>query len=135
MFKFFKILVLLHLMNDDTIKKNKDREVFGKNLRNDSIFQFFLFVLLCSFIKGFIHRLEPECDENKHFIQYTKYNYLMKLKGVLPRNVLDKKWPPAPQLLQKVGEAPRQGVSSFNIAIMIRFKESCQLCSKIFNTN
>lgn len=38
MFKFFKILVLLYLMNDDIIKKNKDREVFGKNFRNDLIF-------------------------------------------------------------------------------------------------
>jgi hypothetical protein len=59
-------------------------------------------LLKCSFIKGFIHRLEPECDENKHFIQYTKYNYLMKLKNALPKNVLNKTWPSAPQLLQKV---------------------------------
>ena len=55
-----------------------------------------------SFIKGFIHRLEPECNDNKHFIQYTKYNYLIKLREQLPRNVLDKKWPSAPQLLKKV---------------------------------
>ncbi|XP_078337010.1 unconventional myosin-Ic-like isoform X3 [Crassostrea virginica] len=56
------------------------------------------------FIKGFIHRLEPECNDNKHFIQYTKYNYLIKLREQLPRNVLDKKWPSAPQLLKKTSQ-------------------------------
>ncbi|XP_061162606.1 unconventional myosin-Ic-like [Saccostrea echinata] len=62
---------------------------------------------LRGFIKGFIHRLEPECDENKHFIQYTKYNYLTKLKDQLPKNVLDKNWPPAPQLLQETSQLLR----------------------------
>lgn len=68
MFKFFKILVLLYLMNDDIIKRIRIERFLVKILEMIKYFSFFFFVLLCSFIKGFIYRLELECDENKYFI-------------------------------------------------------------------
>ena len=47
-------------------------------------------------------RKQPECEENRHFIKYTKINYLERLRRTLPRNVLDKKWLPPPELLHQV---------------------------------
>ena len=53
------------------------------------------------FINGFMHRMDEECDENREFIQFTKYNYLSKLRHNLPKTVLSKSWPSAPALLQE----------------------------------
>ncbi|XP_050411443.1 unconventional myosin-Ic isoform X2 [Patella vulgata] len=53
------------------------------------------------FIIGFMNRKKPACDENQHFIKYTKWNFLEKLKNELPKNVLNKKWPKAPELLEE----------------------------------
>lgn len=55
------------------------------------------------FIKGFKYRNEPECDENRDFVKFTKMNYLQRLAQCAPRTVLDKSWLPAPKLLQEVG--------------------------------
>jgi len=48
-------------------------------------------------------RNEPECEDNKGFIHFTRYNYLLRLKEELPKTVLDKSWPPAARLVQEVG--------------------------------
>lgn len=56
--------------------------------------------IIRKFIKGFIHRKKPACEDNRDFIQYTKYNYLLNLKNKLPKHVLDKSWPNCPELLQ-----------------------------------
>ena len=50
-----------------------------------------------------MHRMDEECDENREFIQFTKYNYLSKLRHNLPKTVLAKSWPSTPALLQEVG--------------------------------
>ncbi|XP_041348881.1 unconventional myosin-Ic-like [Gigantopelta aegis] len=60
------------------------------------------------FIKGFMCRKKPECEENRQFIKYTKMNYLERLRKSLPRNVLDKKWLPPPELLQETSKLLRQ---------------------------
>ncbi|XP_052824673.1 unconventional myosin-Ic isoform X1 [Octopus bimaculoides] len=57
--------------------------------------------IIRKFIKGFMYRKKPVCKENQEFVQYTKYNYLQRLKTKLPKSVLDKSWPPCPELLQK----------------------------------
>ena len=54
------------------------------------------------FVKGFKYRNEPECEENKDFIQYTKINFFERLKKSSPRTVLDKSWVKAPKLLEEV---------------------------------
>ena len=54
------------------------------------------------FIKGFILRKSPPCEENQIFIGHMRYNYLMRLKANLPKTVLDKSWPRPPELLQTV---------------------------------
>lgn len=48
-------------------------------------------------------RNEPECEENKGFIHFTRYNFLIRLKDNLPKSVLDKSWPEAPRLVKEVG--------------------------------
>lgn len=47
-------------------------------------------------------RNEPECEENKGFIHFTRYNYLTRLRDNLPETVLDKGWPEAPRLVKEV---------------------------------
>ncbi|XP_053376054.1 unconventional myosin-Ic-like isoform X2 [Mercenaria mercenaria] len=56
------------------------------------------------FVKGFQYRNEPECDENRDFVKFTKMNYLKRLAQCAPKSVLDKSWLPAPKLLQKTSE-------------------------------
>lgn len=56
------------------------------------------------FIKGFLFRNDPECDENREFISYTKINFLERLKKYCPRTVLDKSWVKAPKLLEETSE-------------------------------
>jgi len=53
-------------------------------------------------VKGFRYRNEPECDENREFVKFTKMNYLDRLAKSAPRNVLQKYWEPAPKLLNEV---------------------------------
>lgn len=62
--------------------------------------------VLCirKFIKGFMYRNEPECDENREFIKYTKINFLERLARDAPRSVLDKSWIVAPKLLKETSE-------------------------------
>lgn len=47
-------------------------------------------------------RNEPECEENKGFIHFTRYNYLIRLRDNLPVTVLDKSWINAPRLVKEV---------------------------------
>ncbi|XP_022253422.1 unconventional myosin-Ic-like, partial [Limulus polyphemus] len=56
------------------------------------------------FIKGFITRNEPENEENKHFVQCVKAEYLRRLAQNLPKSVLDKSWAPAPVSCRKASE-------------------------------
>ena len=62
--------------------------------------------LICEYfyryIKGFMLRNEPECEENKGFIHFTRYNYLIRLRDNLPKTVLDKSWIDAPKLVKEV---------------------------------
>ncbi|ESP00948.1 hypothetical protein LOTGIDRAFT_238422 [Lottia gigantea] len=60
------------------------------------------------FIKGFMYRKQPACDENREFIKYTKWNFLTSLKNELPKTVLDKRWPKAPELLEQTSEHLRK---------------------------
>ena len=61
-----------------------------------------IFACYFRFVKGFKYRNEVECDENMDFIQYTKINFLERLKKSCPRTVLDKSWVKAPRLLEEV---------------------------------
>ncbi len=47
-------------------------------------------------------RRQPECDENRIFIQNMRYNFLTRCRDQLPKTVLDKSWPKAPELLADV---------------------------------
>ncbi|XP_076338639.1 unconventional myosin-Ic-like isoform X2 [Tachypleus tridentatus] len=49
-----------------------------------------------SFIRGFITRNEAENEDNKHFVQCVKAEYLRRLAHNLPKSILDKSWPHAP---------------------------------------
>ncbi|KAL3857173.1 hypothetical protein ACJMK2_011868 [Sinanodonta woodiana] len=60
------------------------------------------------FIKGFMHRNEPEFAENRGFIKYTKMNFLMRLCKEAPKSVLDKSWIPAPRLLEETSALLRK---------------------------
>lgn len=56
----------------------------------------------CRFIKGFINRKRPLCAENIEFVRLVQYNYLMKLRDHVPKNVLDKSWLQPPSILEEV---------------------------------
>ncbi|XP_064613416.1 unconventional myosin-Ic-like [Liolophura sinensis] len=60
--------------------------------------------IIRKFIKGFMYRKKPECDENREFIRYTKINYLERVKKEAPKTVLDKKWPAPPELLMETSD-------------------------------
>ncbi|NXR08399.1 MYO1H protein, partial [Semnornis frantzii] len=58
--------------------------------------------IIRKFIKGFINRKKPLCPENVEFVRLVQYNYLMKLREHLPKNVLDKSWLQPPSILEEV---------------------------------
>ncbi|KAM4049141.1 unconventional myosin-Ih [Anomaloglossus baeobatrachus] len=56
------------------------------------------------FISGFINRNKKSSDKNKNFICMMHYNYLVKLKDHVPKNVLDKTWLQPPNAMTKTSE-------------------------------
>ncbi|XP_052800727.1 unconventional myosin-Ic-like isoform X1 [Mya arenaria] len=56
-------------------------------------------LVIRKFVKGFRYRNEPECEENREFVKFTKMNWLKRLAQAAPQSVLDKTWIPAPRLL------------------------------------
>ncbi|KAJ7416152.1 Unconventional myosin-Ih [Willisornis vidua] len=56
------------------------------------------------FITGFINRKKPLCPENREFVRLAQYNYLVKLRDHLPKNVLDKSWLQPPSILEETSE-------------------------------
>ncbi|XP_017669429.1 PREDICTED: unconventional myosin-Ih [Lepidothrix coronata] len=56
------------------------------------------------FITGFINRKKPLCPENREFVRLAQYNYLVKLRDHLPKNVLDKSWLQPPSILAETSE-------------------------------
>ncbi|KAM6051284.1 unconventional myosin-Ih isoform 1-T1 [Theristicus caerulescens] len=60
--------------------------------------------IIRKFINGFINRKKPLCPENIEFVQLVQYNYLMKLRDHVPKNVLDKSWLQPPSILEETSE-------------------------------
>ncbi|NXS40173.1 MYO1H protein, partial [Balaeniceps rex] len=60
--------------------------------------------IIRKFINGFINRKKPLCPENTEFVQLVQYNYLMKLRDHVPKNVLDKSWLQPPSILEEMSE-------------------------------
>uniref|UniRef100_A0A663DL97 Myosin IH n=1 Tax=Aquila chrysaetos chrysaetos TaxID=223781 RepID=A0A663DL97_AQUCH len=60
--------------------------------------------IIRKFINGFINRKKPLCPENMEFVQLVQYNYLMKLRDHVPKNVLDKSWLQPPSILEETSE-------------------------------
>ena len=65
--------------------------------------------MFCRFINGFINRKKPLCPENIQFVQLVQYNYLIKLRDHVPKNVLDKSWLQPPSILEEVRVAAGLG--------------------------
>uniref|UniRef100_A0A8C5BIY6 Myosin IHb n=1 Tax=Gadus morhua TaxID=8049 RepID=A0A8C5BIY6_GADMO len=61
------------------------------------------FVKRCRFIKGFMMRNQPACSDNTEYLAFVRQNYLTRLKGNLPKTLLDKNsWPTPPPIMQEV---------------------------------
>ncbi|XP_006640272.2 unconventional myosin-Ih isoform X1 [Lepisosteus oculatus] len=61
------------------------------------------------FIKGFINRNQPLCEENADYIAFVRHNYLVKLKDHLPKNLLDKTtWLKPPLMLETTSQILRR---------------------------
>uniref|UniRef100_A0A8B9NKV0 Myosin IH n=1 Tax=Accipiter nisus TaxID=211598 RepID=A0A8B9NKV0_9AVES len=60
--------------------------------------------IIRKFINGFINRKKPLCPENMEFVRLVQYNYLMKLRDHIPKNVLDKSWLQPPSILEETSE-------------------------------
>ena len=54
-------------------------------------------VVMRGFVKGFLARNQPINDANKKFISFVRYQYLIRLTKQLPKSVMDKSWPNAPE--------------------------------------
>uniref|UniRef100_A0A8C5FI53 Myosin IHb n=1 Tax=Gadus morhua TaxID=8049 RepID=A0A8C5FI53_GADMO len=55
------------------------------------------------FIKGFMMRNQPACSDNTEYLAFVRQNYLTRLKGNLPKTLLDKNsWPTPPPIMQEV---------------------------------
>lgn len=55
------------------------------------------------FVKGFLTRNQPENEANKKFLCFVRYQYLIRLTKQLPKSVMDKSWPSAPESCTEVG--------------------------------
>ncbi|CAL8321088.1 unnamed protein product [Lota lota] len=57
------------------------------------------------FIKGFMTRNQPACNDNTEYLAFVRQNYLTRLKGNLPKTVLDKNsWPTPPPIMQETAK-------------------------------
>ena len=76
--------------------------------------------MFCRFINGFINRKKPLCPENVRFVQLVQYNYLMKLRDHVPKNVLDKSWLQPPSILEEVRVAAGFGSGEDGSCSLVR---------------
>ena len=60
-------------------------------------------VVMRGFVKGFLTRNQPENEANKKFLCFVRYQYLIRLTKQLPKSVMDKSWPSAPESCTEVG--------------------------------
>uniref|UniRef100_A0A8B9NXJ7 Myosin IH n=1 Tax=Accipiter nisus TaxID=211598 RepID=A0A8B9NXJ7_9AVES len=79
--------------------------------------------IIRKFINGFINRKKPLCPENMEFVRLVQYNYLMKLRDHIPKNVLDKSWLQPPSILEEVRVAAGFGRETLRGAIFRGKKE------------
>uniref|UniRef100_A0A3Q3FUC3 Myosin IHb n=1 Tax=Labrus bergylta TaxID=56723 RepID=A0A3Q3FUC3_9LABR len=57
------------------------------------------------FIKGFMTRNEPSCNDNSEYLAYVRQNYLIRLRENLPKTVLEKDcWLTPPPIMKEVGD-------------------------------
>uniref|UniRef100_A0A8C4I6X1 Myosin IHb n=2 Tax=Dicentrarchus labrax TaxID=13489 RepID=A0A8C4I6X1_DICLA len=57
------------------------------------------------FIKGFITRNQPACNDNSEYLAYVRQNYLTRLRENLPKTVLEKdSWLTPPPIMKEVGD-------------------------------
>ncbi|CAL8281316.1 unnamed protein product [Gadus morhua 'NCC'] len=57
------------------------------------------------FIKGFMMRNQPACSDNTEYLAFVRQNYLTRLKGNLPKTLLDKNsWPTPPPIMQEAAQ-------------------------------
>uniref|UniRef100_A0A671XMZ3 Unconventional myosin-Ih-like n=1 Tax=Sparus aurata TaxID=8175 RepID=A0A671XMZ3_SPAAU len=62
-------------------------------------------ILFLRFIKGFMTRNQPSCNDNSEYLAYVRTNYLTRLRDNLPRTVLEKDaWLTAPPILQEASQ-------------------------------
>lgn len=55
------------------------------------------------FIKGFMTRSQPACNDNSEYLAYVRQNYLTRLKENLPKTVLEMdSWLTPPPILKEV---------------------------------
>ncbi|MGH0159934.1 UNVERIFIED_CONTAM: hypothetical protein FKN15_072657 [Acipenser sinensis] len=65
-------------------------------------------VTIKKFIKGFMYRNQPLCDENAEYLNFVRYNYLTRLREHLPKHVLDKTWLKPPAVMETTSEMLRK---------------------------
>lgn len=65
-------------------------------------------VVMRGFVKGFLARNQPINDANKKFISFVRYQYLIRLTKQLPKSVMDKSWPNAPESCIETNEILRK---------------------------
>ncbi|XP_046840853.1 unconventional myosin-Ic-like [Xenia sp. Carnegie-2017] len=73
-------------------------------------------VAIRKFIKGFMMRNEPACEENAWFICCTRKWFLGELSRNLPKNVLDKSWLTPPPAVKEASDLLR----SLHSRILVR---------------
>ncbi|XP_042300354.1 unconventional myosin-Ih-like [Sceloporus undulatus] len=60
------------------------------------------------YIKGFICRKQPVNVDNKDFVRFAQYTYLLKLRDHLPTGVLDQTWLKPPEIMEETSEFLRK---------------------------
>ncbi|KAK2710802.1 hypothetical protein QYM36_012099, partial [Artemia franciscana] len=85
------------------------------------------------FIQGFIARNETPSDANKRFLQFVRFQYLLRLSKQLPKSVLEKdKWP---ERCPKSNSAPFQRCKEFTPgAVVTRRLENLNFRGSVANT-
>ncbi|KAM9306346.1 unconventional myosin-Ih [Pholidichthys leucotaenia] len=73
------------------------------------------------FIKGFMTRHQPVCNDNSEYLAYVRQSYLTRLKDNLPKTVLDKdSWLTPPPILQEVSEVLKKVYIRYMVRKYIR---------------
>uniref|UniRef100_A0A8C4NWI6 Myosin IHb n=1 Tax=Dicentrarchus labrax TaxID=13489 RepID=A0A8C4NWI6_DICLA len=87
-------------------RKEREKRAWAvKVIKKMTVYVVTFLLIYSRFIKGFITRNQPACNDNSEYLAYVRQNYLTRLRENLPKTVLEKdSWLTPPPIMKEVGD-------------------------------